>query len=187
MDPARALTVERTRKQLSRLADHRSAAPPETVEAREIAQRIAILAGYPDRVGRLRRPTSATGRTGREVVLAAGGTAALSEASVIDEVDLVVAVDIEERSEGARRARSSRAASAIEADWLLDLFTDAIRDTTEATWNAAAERAEVVRRLSYDALVLDEARPAAGAGGPLAEAAARGSRRRRGRRGGGRS
>ncbi|XXX79746.1 ATP-dependent helicase C-terminal domain-containing protein [Sorangium sp. So ce134] len=173
VDPARALAVERTRKQLSRLADARRAAPPETLEAREIAQRIAILSGYPDRVGRLRRPANASGRSGREVVLAAGGTAALSEASVIDDVDLVVAVDIEERSEGRSARTVVRAASAIEADWLLDLFTDAIRDTTEATWNAAAERAEVVRRLSYDGLVLDESRPAAGAGGPLSEAAAR--------------
>ncbi|AUX30160.1 MULTISPECIES: ATP-dependent RNA helicase [Sorangium] len=173
VDPARALAVERTRKQLARLADHRGAAPPETAEEREIAQRIAILSGYPDRVGRLRRPANASGRSGREVVLAAGGTAALSEASVIDEVDLVVAVDIEERSEGRSARTVVRSASAIEADWLLDLFTDAIRDTTEATWNAAAERVEVVRRLSYDGLVLDESRPAASAVGPLAEAAAR--------------
>jgi ATP-dependent helicase HrpB len=49
-------------------------------------------------------------------------------------------------------------ASAVEADWLLDLFTDAVRDTTEAVWNAAAERVEVVRRLSYDGLVLEETR-----------------------------
>ncbi|AUX40852.1 ATP-dependent helicase [Sorangium cellulosum] len=173
IDPARALSVERTRKQLARLADHRLAAPPETAEAREVAQRIAILTGYPDRVGRLRRPANASGRSGREVVLAAGGTAALSEASAVDEVDLVVAVDIEERSEGRAARTVVRAASAIDADWLLDLFTDAIRDTTEATWNAAAERVEVVRRLSYDALVLDEARPAMDAGGPLSSAAAR--------------
>ncbi|AUX21135.1 ATP-dependent helicase [Sorangium cellulosum] len=173
VDPARALAVERTRKQLARLADPRRAAPPETAEAREVAQRIAILTGYPDRVGRLRRPANASGRSGREIVLAAGGTAALSEASAVDDVDLVVAVDIEERSEGRSARTVVRAASAIEADWLLDLFTDAIRDTTEATWSAAAERVEVVRRLSYDALVLDEARPALDAGGPLSRAAAR--------------
>jgi ATP-dependent helicase HrpB len=53
-------------------------------------------------------------------------------------------------------------ASAIEADWLLELFTEAIRDTTEATWNAAAERVEVVRRLSYEGLVLEETRGAKG-------------------------
>ncbi len=53
-------------------------------------------------------------------------------------------------------------ASAVEADWLIELFTDAIRDTTEAVWNASAERVEVVRRLAYDGLVLEETRGAKG-------------------------
>jgi ATP-dependent helicase HrpB len=52
-----------------------------------------------------------------------------------------------------------RAASAIEADWLLELCFESIRDTSEVVWNEAAERVEVVRRLSYDALVLEETRP----------------------------
>jgi len=51
-----------------------------------------------------------------------------------------------------------RLASGVEADWLLELFTDAIRDTTEAVWNASAERVEVVRRLAYEGLVLEETR-----------------------------
>jgi ATP-dependent helicase HrpB len=104
------------------------------------------------------------------VVLAAGGTAALSEASGVADVDLVVAVDVEERTEGpsstkpaAGRPRAVvRMASAVEADWLLDLYTDAIRDSTEATWNPTAERVEVVRRLSYDGLALEETRGSAG-------------------------
>lgn len=173
VDAARATAVERVRKQLTRLADLRSVAPPGTTEERERDLRIATLTGYPDRVGRLRRPANASGRSGREIVFAAGGTAALSEASAIEDVDLVVAVDVEERAEGRSARTLVRAASAIEADWLLELFTDAIRDTTEATWNAAAERVELVRRLSYEGLVLEEARPAIEAGGPLAAAAAR--------------
>jgi len=51
-----------------------------------------------------------------------------------------------------------RLASAIEPDWLIDLFADAISETTEAQWNAETERVEVVRRLIYDQLVLDESR-----------------------------
>jgi ATP-dependent helicase HrpB len=51
-----------------------------------------------------------------------------------------------------------RLASAIEPDWLLDLFADRIAETTEAQWNAESERVEVVRRLVYDQLVLDESR-----------------------------
>src|SRR5262249_20539923 len=75
----------------------------------------------------------------------------------------------EERTEAAAPGRAPsrpravvRMASAVEADWLLDLYTDQIRDTTEATWNASAERVEVVRRLAYEGLVLEETRGAAG-------------------------
>jgi ATP-dependent helicase HrpB len=157
--------VERVRKQLARLVDKRVAPAPKSPEAWEEAACIAILAGYPDRVGRLRRPAHSTGRSAREVVLAGGGTAVLAESSGVADVDLVVAVDVEERTEvtgpgrvpGRPRAVVGMA-SAVEADWLLELFTDTIRDTTEATWNAAAERVEVVRRLSYDGLVLEETR-----------------------------
>src|SRR5204863_350693 len=81
------------------------------------------------------------------------------------DVDLVVAVDVEERTEAPAPGRAAgrpravvRMASAVEADWLLELFTDAIRDTTEAVWNPAAERVDVVRRLAYEGLVLEEAR-----------------------------
>src|SRR5581483_4247835 len=49
-----------------------------------------------------------------------------------------------------------RSASAIEADWLLELFTDAIRDATDVLWNDAAGRVDVVRRMTYGALVLEE-------------------------------
>jgi ATP-dependent helicase HrpB len=166
IDPARALAVERVRSQLARLVDRRAgrapASAPASAEAREREELIVILAGFPDRVGRLRRPQTATGRSGREIVFATGGTAVLSEASVIADVDLVVAVDVEERTEGRHSRTRVRVASAIEADWLLDLFTDAIRDTTEITWNEAAERVEVVRRLSYEALVLEETRSQSG-------------------------
>jgi ATP-dependent helicase HrpB len=164
IDAGRAAAVDRTRKQLARLVDTRAAPVPGSPARWEEAALIAVLAGFPDRVGRLRRPANATGRSAREIVLAGGGTAALSEASGVAEVDLVVAVDVEERSEhtGTRSRAVVRVASAVEPDWLLDLFTDAVRDTTEATWNAAAERVEVVRRLSYDGLVLEETRGAQG-------------------------
>ncbi|AKT42221.1 ATP-dependent helicase HrpB [Chondromyces crocatus] len=170
VDPLRATAVDRTRKQLARMADRRAAAPGSP-EAHEEALLIAILAGFPDRVGRLRRPQNATGRAGREVVLAAGGTAVLAESSVVDGVELVVAVDVEERSEGGRARAVVRSASAIQADWLLDLFTDAIVDTAEAVWVESAERVEVLRRLSYDGLVLEESRMAAADGTPLAATA----------------
>ncbi len=169
LDPARVNAVARVEKQLARLVD-RKVPPPKAPLDREREQLIAILAGYPDRVGRLRRPANATGRSAREIVFAGGGTAVLAESSGVAEVDLVVAVDAEERSERYEAARplagrprtTVRIASAVEADWLLDLFTDSIRDTTEATWNPTAERVEVVRRLAYEGLVLEETRTRTG-------------------------
>ena len=184
LDPARVGAVHRTAQQLVRISRRGGRAGARVAEPSSAAERetellITILAGYPDRVGRLRRPANATGRAGIEVVLAAGGTARLADGSAIADTDLVVAVDVEERTEAERDRRGSsahgdnrarggaqpsgavvRMASAIEADWLLELFTHAVKDTTDVVWNDSAGRAEVVRRLSYDGLVLEETRSA---------------------------
>src|SRR5262249_4682199 len=144
LEPARIASVRRVRDQLTRLI-RRGAPAPKSAEAREAAQLISILAGYPDRVGRVRRPPHGASRTGREIVFAAGGAATLSSNSVLGDVDLAVAVDVEERTEGRQSKTVVRAASAIEADWLLDLFTDAISDSSELEWNEDAERVELVR------------------------------------------
>jgi ATP-dependent helicase HrpB len=158
LDPARITAVDRVRKQLARLADHRKSAPPGSAPAHERATLLAILSGYPDRVGRLRRPETSTGRTGREIVFASGGSAVLADSSVVGAEEYVVAVDAEERAEGRTSRAVVRAASAVEGDWLLELFTDRITDTTNGRWNEAQERVEVTRRLAYEGLVLEETR-----------------------------
>ncbi|MDI1475815.1 ATP-dependent helicase HrpB [Polyangium sp. y55x31] len=161
LDPTRVFAVDRAAKQLARLVDRRKAPQPASALDRERALLLATLAGYPDRVGRMRRPETATGRSGREIVFATGGSAVLAESSVLGAEEYVVAVDVEERTEGTKGRVVVRAASAVEADWLLDLFTDAITDTTDVRWNAAQERVEVTRRLAYEGLVLEESRVAA--------------------------
>src|SRR5205085_11333655 len=78
------------------------------------------------------------------------------------EAEFMVAVDAEERTDASARTLQSaaksvvRLASAIEPDWLLDLFADSLAERVEARWNAQGERVEVVRRLVYDQLVVDE-------------------------------
>lgn len=155
LERERADAVRRAQQQLRRFVARDRDLHPDAMDE---ALSIAILAGFGDRVGRLRRPDAATGRAAREIVFAFGGTAVLAESSGVSNVDLVVAVDIEERSEGRAGRVQVRLASAIEQDWLLDLFTDQIVDATVASWNASAERVEVARRLSYGALVLEEKR-----------------------------
>ncbi|MDT7602796.1 MAG: ATP-dependent helicase HrpB, partial [Acidobacteriota bacterium] len=148
-----------------------------TNDDEEEALLISILVGYPDRVARRREAASdarAEHDADVEVLLAGGGAAVLAPESVVRQSEFLVAVDAEERrAHGHERGRGAtrtvvRLASAIEPEWLLDLFSDAITEDDEVRWNAQGERVEVVSRLIYDGLVLDERRADAARGGEAA-------------------
>jgi ATP-dependent helicase HrpB len=133
------------------------------------ALRLALLSGYPDRVARRVRPG------GRQLALAGGGVAELSEASVVREAEWLVALDAEERAQGARSGVMVRLASAIEAEWLIELFPDEVLERRTVKWNAQAERVESREEMVWAGLVLhasDGARtPSGDASRVLAEAA----------------
>ena len=146
--------VRRSAAQLTRLLDPNPASgsrPGEGDSRQDLA--IALLTGYPDRVARRRRPGS------DELLLSGGGTARLSQQSVVKKASLMVAIEAEEQ----RRAGESaigviRSASAIEPEWLLDLFPDRLRDEQRVRFIADAERVDVDSLLLYDDLVLEESR-----------------------------
>ncbi len=48
-----------------------------------------------------------------------------------------------------------RRASAIETDWLIEMFIDAVRDARDVTFNDKTGRVEAVRRMTYGQLVLE--------------------------------
>jgi ATP-dependent helicase HrpB len=134
---------------------------PSASERAEGAILLATFAGFPDRVARRRAPGS------DEVVLAGGGSARLSEESVVREAPLVVALDAEERRSradpGARRGAGGvtvRLASAVTQEMLLELAHDRLRYEEDVRWNAAAERVDAFERLVYDDLVVEETRAA---------------------------
>ena len=150
LDVGTVLAVERVRKQLARLcAKDKGTGDDE-------ALLIVLLAGYPDRVAKRRTLKG----DNRELLLCAGGAAELSEASVVQQSEFVLALDAEQRRAacGQRGGTLVRLASEIKPEWLIDLFADQLREVTEARWNAQAERVEVVQRLLYDQLVVDESR-----------------------------
>jgi ATP-dependent RNA helicase HrpB len=122
-------------------------------EKREQALRVAVLTAFPDRVARRRAPGS------DQVLLASGGSAIMAPSSVVREAPLLVAVEVEERR---GKGRLVRVASAIEPEWLLDLFPGELRETAEVVWEDARGRAAIVSRLTYGALVLEEGRRAPG-------------------------
>ena len=172
LEPSAVRAVERVWRQLQRsigrqtkekLAAERASesAPDETLtRAAETALLISILAGYPDRVARRREKHQTAKEDDAELLFAGGGSARLAPESVVRQADYLVAVDAEERRERGRGGGRTfvRLASAIEPDWLLDLFPARVSETTELVWNAQAERVEGVSRLLYDQLVLMESR-----------------------------
>jgi ATP-dependent helicase HrpB len=103
----------------------------------------ALLAAFPDRVGRW--------RSGGTVLMSNGASAAMSSAPG----EFMVVIDVADRR--------VRLACAIEPEWLMDHVTD--RSGVE--WNRQAERVEAVSALLYDQLVIDETR-----GGPVDDEAA---------------
>jgi ATP-dependent helicase HrpB len=84
---------------------------------------------------------------------------------VVGRSEFLVAIDAEERRDANQaKARVVRIASRIDPEWLIDLFADQLRETTEAKWNAQSERVEVVERMMYDQLAISESRSATASG-----------------------
>jgi ATP-dependent helicase HrpB len=98
----------------------------------------AVLAAFPDRVGRW--------RAGGAVLLSSGGSAMMPTAPG----EFLVAMDVEDRGD----MPLIRLACAIEPEWLLDHATE--RNSVE--WNRQAQRVEAVNAWLYDRLVIDETR-----------------------------
>jgi ATP-dependent helicase HrpB len=143
--------VDRVRRQLSK-ALVRSRSAPSGPEAHEQALGLCVLAGYPDRLARRRRPRAP------ELVLQGGGSATLSEGSVVQDADLMVAVDVEERSGRGGPQVVVRIASRVEIEWLLELFPEDLREEDSLFFDPGNRRVERVQRVSFGGLVLEESR-----------------------------
>jgi ATP-dependent helicase HrpB len=157
LDIGTAHTVDRAARQLERIADTRTRAPATDLEVDRELQ-IAILTGFPDRVGKRRAPRS------QEIVFAGGGSGTLAASSSVIDPELLVAVDVGEVGARGQASRVQiRRASAIDASWLLDLYLDRVAERDDLVWNAPKERVERIAQMTYDGLPIDETRePARG-------------------------
>jgi ATP-dependent helicase HrpB len=181
LDPGATHAVSRASSQLARAGKGEGRRRFEgTAAEAERALRIALLAGYPDRVAKRVRPGA------RGLALAGGGSAELAATSVVRDAEWLVALDIEERqgASGGHRAPALpaaragivvRLASAIEPEWLLDLFPGDVTEERAVTWDSRAERVQSREAMLWDGLVLHASEsaeaPAAEASQVLAEAA----------------
>jgi ATP-dependent helicase HrpB len=140
--------VERARRQIARLARNKRAAPAGEPE-RERALSFALLAAFPDRVARRRR------RGERDLVLANGKVARLSEDSVVHDAMMLVALDAEERP---GRGTVVRLASAVDDNLLYELDPERLELRDELSFVSEGERVERVSSMRWGALVLEETR-----------------------------
>ncbi len=151
LDAGATHAVARAASQLARACDRRRSNVPASTED---ALGMALLAGYPDRVARRVRAG------GRQIALAAGGSAELAETSVVRDAEWMVALDAEERAQGPRAAVVVRLASGIEPEWLIDLFPRDVHERREVSWNAQTERVQARESITWEGLVLYESEKA---------------------------
>jgi len=114
----------------------------------------AVLAGFPDRVGR-RRPGNPPGGSENNPVLLSNGSSAEIQGEA-PPYEFLVAIDAEDRTDKPRPR--IRITARIEPEWLLDHFPGRVQERTRLIWNDRAERVEAVSQLLYDELVLSESR-----------------------------
>jgi ATP-dependent helicase HrpB len=145
LDSGALRLVQKGRDQLARaLRVEASAHASLSDEAHALT--LALLVGYPDRVGRRRE------RGKSSVVFAGGGSGELADESVVREAEFLLCV-------GARRQRQRTLidqASAITAEDLLEVFFERIESYEETRFDPVREQVEQVSGLRYDGLVLDQ-------------------------------
>lgn len=163
LDPATVYSVERARNQLVQLlkrSEGKESNRERPSEAQlEQALLMTIAAGYPDRLAKRRptppKPGNRTVEKSRELIFTFGGTATLAETSVVLEAETLIALDAEARGEGRHSAVRVRLASALEPEWLIDLFPEQIEERIELRWNEESECVEKHQALMYGNLVIE--------------------------------
>ncbi len=139
-------------RQIRRIVD-----PPRQSRKDEDALLLCLLAAFPDRVAKR--------RAGADLQLASGGSAQLAPSSTVTEAPFLIAVEAEERSD--QKMPLVRLASAIQPEWLIDLFPNSVRELSRVQWNRAARRVEAFSALMFGEIAIEESR-----GEPDPEAAA---------------
>jgi ATP-dependent helicase HrpB len=156
LDTGATHAVARAAGQLARAARIGAQDRPAIVDSESATSALgkALLAGYPDRVAKRVRAGS------RSLALAGGGVAELAESSVVREAEWMVTLDAEERAGGSPSRPGARAgvvvrwASAVEPEWLIELFPDRIVEQELVTWNAQLERVQARETMQWEGLVL---------------------------------
>jgi ATP-dependent helicase HrpB len=139
--------VERSRRQLCQAVGVSDGLPRQFAD--DVLLR-CILMGFPDRVARRRAPGSARG------VMAGGTGVVLADDSIVREAELFVALDVDAAAQPTRAEALVRMASAIDEQWLAELFPGAVTEEEQLIFDAARRRVVGRRQRRYEGIVLAE-------------------------------
>jgi ATP-dependent helicase HrpB len=152
LDVQRVSSVRRAFSQLTRKLSSNTA-PPSNAEQAERLLRRSLLRAFSDRVA-LHQPNS------KRLILENGTTASVSPLSVVRHAPFVVALEVEEHGQGQGPSSTPRVQwlSAIEPDWLLEDYSSQIETREELAFNSDKLRVELISRMTYGSVTLDESR-----------------------------
>jgi ATP-dependent helicase HrpB len=156
--------TEQVVRQVRRAVNPPKQARGASIRDHEDALLISVLAAFPDRVARRRQIS--------DLQMASGGPAQLAPSSTVTQAQFLVAVEAEDRRD--QKGPLVRLASAIEPEWLLDLFPEQVSEAASVEWNRSAERVESVSALTFGQIAIEQTRrepDAVAAGELLAEKA----------------
>ncbi len=135
--------------------------PTKHVDSRDQSLRKSLLAGFPDRIARLKNPESVSTPTPfSELLLSIGGAAQVENTASLRGHSTFVILDLQER-QGLGQARAKlqvQSLVAIEEEWLLDIEPSGIQEVKKPIWDPQRKRVMVSDQLTYDQLVLSESR-----------------------------
>ncbi|MBI1851056.1 MAG: ATP-dependent helicase HrpB [Planctomycetes bacterium] len=143
IDARAARRVALAAAQLRRLGPRRDASG----DPRDLLR--CIAAGHPDRVVLRRAPRASEG------VMVGGTGVRLDSSSVVREGELFVALDAALASDFGGRHVRVRSASAVEVEWLRDLFPHAFRTSDVIRFDETSERLVAERTTTFLDLPLD--------------------------------
>ena len=117
-----------------------------------------LLSGYPDRVCQIRKQGKKNNTGKRELNLCLGGGAFLSPASVVQDSELLLAIDAEESAFAISQSESTqiRVCHGIEPEFLLTAPDGFIQECEEYSWDSDNERVRGANKTLYGKLVLEE-------------------------------
>ncbi|HEX4951651.1 MAG TPA: helicase-related protein, partial [Blastocatellia bacterium] len=135
INPGTANAVERTHKQLLRQLGKPASDNAASKMGEDEKIRIAVLSGYPDRVAKRQASDNAMKNDAALILKLSNGTTAqlMAESSVRDS-EFLIAVEADEQQTNRSVTTRIRTAVAIQPDWLLDLFPDAVTESNKVTW-----------------------------------------------------